>query len=128
VSAPDLEHIVKFFRLVVQYRAQVLYGRQELVLHKLDGGNVDGRRDNVVAGLASIDVVVRIRRGEIPNNLINIHVRRRSAAGLEYIDYELAVVLPARHFVRCGFNGARKIRRHDSHLPVDLGCRSFDQS
>ena len=58
-------------------------------------GEVDRRREDVVGGLAHVDVVVAVDlvAGERRDDLVGIHVRRSAGAGLEDVDRELVVVL-----------------------------------
>jgi hypothetical protein len=90
---------------------QRLHRWEEFVVHNFSGRNVNGRRKNVVARLATIDVVVRMRPSKMPDNLIGIHVCGCPAAGLENIDDELVIVLAASHFLSRGFDGGGEIRR-----------------
>jgi hypothetical protein len=101
---------------------------EEFVVHNLSGGNVNSRRKNVVARLAAIDVVVRMRPSKMPDNLIRTHVCGCPAAGLENIDDELVIVLTASHFLSRGFNGGDEIRQQNAQSPVDPRRHGFDQS
>ena len=76
------------------------------MLNCFRGGNVDGRRDDVIAGLAEIDVIVGMHEltapspaqqfgGTVRNHFIGVHVRRSARTGLEHIDRELIVKFPS---------------------------------
>ena len=71
---------------------------QQLVRRLVERGEVDGAREDVVRRLAHVHVVVRVRAlaGEVRDDLVGVHVRRRARAGLEDVDRELVVVLAAR--------------------------------
>ena len=74
-------------------------------------GEMDGGGDDVVAGLAAIDVVVGMNRfvaafaaehfdGAIGDDLVGVHVGRGAGAGLENIHDELVVPLAVNDFLR----------------------------
>ena len=74
--------------------------------------------NHVVARLPAIHVVVRMRPGQTPDDLVGVHVGGRAAAGLKDVDREL-IVVPALDDL---FRGA-----FDLGPPVDFRRRALDQ-
>src|SRR5690606_42159794 len=73
---------------------------QQVADHGGGGGDVDGGGEDVVGRLRGVDVVVRVHRpaqdraGDVGDDVVGVHVRRPSGAGLEHVDREVLVVLP----------------------------------
>ena len=107
------------------------------VAERLDGGDVHGRREDVVGRLAHVDVVVGVDlaahpalaaqelAGAVGDHFVQVHVGLRAAAGLPDDERELVVVLAGDHFV--GRGDDRLADRGVLELPeveVDLGRRA----
>lgn len=71
-------------------------------MNQLGGCNVYGRGDNIVARLAAIDVIIRMRGRKPGDHLVRIHVGGCSAAGLENIDHKFRIELTGGDAVRGG--------------------------
>ena len=95
VRAAGLDDVLKAFRLARERALELLERGQQLVLGDVQRGQVDGRGEHVVGGLAHVDVVVGVHllAGERGDHLVGVHVRRGARAGLEHVDRELRVVL-----------------------------------
>ena len=103
VGAADLDHVVELARLGGQGVAQLGQRRQQLPVEGEQGGEVDGGREDVVARLAAVDVVVGMDRllggaaagedfvGPPGDDLVGVHVAGRARAGLEHVHDELVV-------------------------------------
>jgi len=64
-------------------------GRQATV-RRLGSGDMDRRRNHVVAGLSAIHIVIRgALRARPGDHLIGVHISRGAAAGLEDVQHEL---------------------------------------
>ena len=87
--------------------------RKESVVKELRGGNMDGCGEDVVAGLAEVDVVVGVDgvfgaecgAGElgasVGDDLVRIHVARGAGAGLENAHREMSGPTAVGH-LPCG--------------------------
>ncbi len=75
------------------------------MVHAVGGGEVDSGGEDVVAGLAAIDVVVGMRAGEAGDDLVGVHVGGGAAAGLVDVQREMVVVLAGGDGVGRGFDG-----------------------
>ena len=75
---------------------------KKLLLQHLPGGNVNGGRNDIVTGLAQIDVIVGMHQftaacpaqelgGPIGDHLVGVHVRRGPRAGLKDIHGEFGI-------------------------------------
>src|SRR6266481_6437705 len=89
---------------------QPVHDGQQLAVHGLSGGNMNCRRDHVIARLPAIHVVIGVYSGEPRNDLVRIHVRRGPATGLEDVYDELRVVRAFKNLFgsaldSCGFFG-----------------------
>ncbi len=102
VGAADFEDVVKFLRLGVEGGLQFGQGGNQLALDAFQGGDMDGGGDDVVAGLAAVDVVVRMHQlfaafaaeefdGAVGNDFVGVHVGRGARPGLENIEDEFGV-------------------------------------
>src|SRR5436190_1100 len=78
----------------------------------VERGEVHGAREHVVRGLAEVDVVVGVHAlaGQRGDDLVGVHVARRTGAGLEDVDRELVVVAPIRHLGRALSDALREVR------------------
>ena len=61
VRAPGLDDVLKAFGLLRERALELRERRQQLVLGDVERGEVDGRGEDVVGGLAHVDVVVGVR-------------------------------------------------------------------
>ena len=95
VGAARLDHVVELGGLGLERASERLHRRQQVVDGAVEGGEVHGRREDVVRRLAHVDVVVRMDAlaGETRDHLVGVHVRARAGACLEDVDRELVVEL-----------------------------------
>jgi hypothetical protein len=138
MGAADLDDRVELHGLAAQSVCKTPKTRLELLLDGDVGRHVDGRGDHVVAGLAGVDVVVRVDRllaaddaaedldGPVREDLVDVHVGRRGGAGLEDVEGKLAVEPPFDHFGRGLADGAGRVGRDDPQLLVDRGGLALD--
>ena len=64
-----LDDVVRFFRSPPQHQFKMIEGGDERLVELNVGGNVDRGRDDVVAALAHVDIVIRMHRSPGPGNL-----------------------------------------------------------
>ena len=143
VRAAGLHDVLEFGGLALQRLRQVAEGRDQVVDQRGRGGDVDGRREDVVGGLRGVDVVVRVDnlvapgglegpRGELGDDLVGVHVRGRAGAGLEDVNREVAVVLAGRNLVGGVGNRLGELAVEHPQFCVRLGggllhpCQGFD--
>src|ERR1700758_2636665 len=95
----------------------------------VERGNVDGGGNDVVAGLAAIDVVVRMNRfvaafaaedfdGAIGDHFVGVHVGRGAGTGLENVHHELRVPFAVDHLLRRLLDGLRNPGRNVAEAGV----------
>ncbi len=115
--------------LALQCGGQVLQCRDEVVHDGRGGGDVDAAGEDVVARLAGVDVVVRVDRtaealgGEGREDLVDVHVRRGAAAGLEDVDREVRVPAAVGHLGGRVLDRRGHVGRQHAEVGVDLGGR-----
>jgi hypothetical protein len=92
--------------------AQGVERRKQVAGDLAERREVDSRREDVVRGLAHVDVVVWVSAvaGEVRDHLVRVHVRRGSRAGLEHVDGELVVVLAGGDLVTGRRDPLRELR------------------
>ena len=95
VGAAGLDHVGELLGLRFQRLLQATHRRQQVVGHLAQRRQVDGGGEDVVGGLAHVDVIVGVGpvAGEVGDHLVGVHVRGGAGAGLEDVDRELVVVL-----------------------------------
>ena len=113
VRAADLDHIAVLRAQAVERCRQAADGRQHLLLERNARSHVHGRRKRVVRALRAVDVVVRVHEvfaqqliGAVGNDLVDIHIRLRAAAGLPDGKREVAVERTVEDLVAGGLDGA----------------------
>ena len=126
MSPPQLDKVGELVCLISQGFLQALQSRQQHLLHLEPGGNVQSRRDYIVAGLTQVDVVVGVNRsaalllaaqklvGPGRNNLVYVHVSGGSGTGLKHIYRELVGKAPLNDLL--------------CRLPDSLGNFLFEQA
>ena len=98
------------------------------MLGLLERGQVDGRREDVVRGLAEVDVIVGVdaTAGERCDHLVGVRVRRGPGAGLEDVDRELVVVLCLGYLARSSRYSRCEGGVEQAQLAVDLSRGRLD--
>src|SRR5437867_1171616 len=102
-------------------------------------GHVDGAGDDVVAGLASVDVVVWVDGfvaslaaaqfdGTVGDDLVGVHVGRGPGAGLENIHDELRIELAINHFLGGFLDWGGKLSREQAEKLVGGRGMLFNQA
>jgi hypothetical protein len=94
----------------------------------LNGGDVQGRRDEVVAGLPAVDLVVGVGFGEAADDLVGIHVAGGAAAGLEDIDGKFGVERALNDLFGGGLDDGGERGRQVRGGAVDADGGALDQS
>ncbi len=92
-----------------------------------------GGGEGVVGGLRHVDVIIGmyVHTGGLRDgcdDLVGVHVRTGSRAGLEDVDGELIVVLAFGDLVRGGDDCVGLVRVEESEVLVDLRTRCFQQA
>src|ERR1700680_4544284 len=100
MRASGLHHRADFSLFAQQDRADMLEGWNKRALNSQCRTHVDGRRNDVIAALTHIDMIVRVHRapepasGEARDYLVSVHIGARARASLKDVDWELRIVLP----------------------------------
>jgi hypothetical protein len=121
VGPPGLDDVRELPLLRLERRLQGAHRRQQVVGDLAERRQVDGGGEDVVRGLAHVDVVVGVGpvAGEVGEHLVGVHVRGGPGAGLEDVDRELVVVLAGGdRFARLG-DPSRQLLVEDPELAVD---------
>ena len=141
VRAADLDDVVELVRLGEQRRRAARPVRARASRRRSDqGGEVDRGREDVVARLAEVDVVVgmdgRLRVllpgeefvGPLGDDLVGVHVARCARTGLEDIDDELTVEPAFHDLVGGAEDGVGILVGQQPELAIGDGRRPFDQT
>ncbi len=99
VRSPGLDDLAERAALLRERLLELSERGQRPVDGDVERGQVDRRREHVVRRLAHVDVIVGMRAGQLPDDLVGVHVRRRARSGLEDVDRELPVVRPGGDLV-----------------------------
>ena len=109
-------------------------------LELLRGADVDGGRDDVVARLPHVDVIVRVNRlaradrfagqlaAAIRDDLVRVRVRARAGAGLENVEREMLVELAFDHFLGRLHDERAAMRVEQAEIVIGLRGGPFDQA
>ena len=110
---PNLDNLPKLLRLRVQCAMQFSERRHQMILQLLGGADVNGRRNDIVARLTHVDVIIRMHelaradffagqlRATIGDHFICVRVGARARTGLENIEWKMVVQFAIDHFFRC---------------------------
>jgi hypothetical protein len=116
VSAPDFHHVAELFALAPQSGQQLCKGRIQPLAYERNGGQVDCRGNDIVAGLAEINVIVGVDRLFSPpfsgkhfvcaagDHLVRVHVGRSPRSSLENVKNKIAVENALDHLTGGGAN------------------------
>jgi hypothetical protein len=120
--------------------AQPVQGRHQLSLDCHGDRKLDRGRDDVVRGLAEVDVVVGVDAALAAaaaaqdlvrpsgDHLVGVGVGRGSGAGLVDVDRELVVELAVDDLLRRLEDRGYQFGVEEAELQVDLGGRPLDQA
>ena len=116
---PDLQHIRVFRFQPPERLRKALTDREKVFLQGNNGGDVHGGRERIVGGLRHVHVVVRVQQflsgngvAAVCHDLIDVHVRLRAAAGLEYDEREIAVQFSGEDLVARARDGGALLFGH----------------
>ena len=133
VRAARLDDPVEVARLLGEGVVQAAEGGDQLAVERGPARDVDRGRDDVVRGLAVVDVVVRMDmcRVRCPavcqrrDHLVRVHVGGRARSGLVDVQGEVVVPPAFGDFPRSGGDGRAPFGREESQLDVGLGGGLF---
>src|SRR5471030_1328973 len=95
VSAAGFDVMMNLLGLVLDHLHQMHQRRQQLLVQRQCGTDVDGGRNDVVAALAAVDVIVGVHRlaeqsaGQGGDHFVGVHVGAGARASLEDIHREV---------------------------------------
>ena len=99
MRAAGLDHVGEGVAAVAERHGQFVEPREQFIQQQQRGDADRGRKD-IVRRLRHVHVIVRMHRlvraalriSEVGDDLVHVHVERRSRAGLENVDDELRAV------------------------------------
>ncbi len=136
VCPSGLDDALELFALAGERAGELADLRRETAADR-EHGHVEGRGESIVRRLPEVDVVVRIdglpvaaRLAEdlgraAGQNLVHVHVERRSRPGLVNVHDELVGEFPLFHLRAGGDDRVRLFRREALEFPVRQGAGLF---
>ncbi len=134
MRAARLHDVADFLFLGGERLARVLQRRDQVFRHGDGGADVNRRRNDVVAALAHVDVIVRVhgptetRRRQTRDHFVRVHVGARARARLEHVDGELRIVLVRSDFCRGRIDRTGDIGLQQIELRVGASRSLFHQA
>ncbi len=139
MGAADLEDVVKRRGFGVEGSMEVPERRDEALVREAQEGDVKGGGDDVVGGLAAVDVVVGVDEffaalaaeefgGAIGDDFVGVHVGGGAGAGLEDVDDEVVVELAGDDFVGGTADGICDVGGDAAEFLVHGGRVFFDEA
>lgn len=125
--------LVHLRRLGLDHLYQVAQGRQQLFVQGQRSADMNGGGDDVVAALATVDVVIGVdsvtqhAACQGSNHLVGVHVRAGAGAGLEHIHREVLDEVFRQQLLDSLDDGLALRCRQLLQLHVGLGGSSFGQ-
>ena len=128
VRAAGLDDVVELACLGLERPGEALERGDQVVRQLVERGEVDGAREDVVRGLAHVDVVVGmdVLAGERGEHLVRVHVRGGARAGLEDVDRELVVELARGDLLGRGGDPLGLVGVEQPELGVHAGGSALD--
>ena len=135
----NLENAAKGLGFGEQCGVEFVQRRNEMVNDSVEGGEMNGGGDDVITGLAAVDVVIGMHgfitafaaedfNRAIGDDLVGIHVRGSAGAGLENIHDKLVVPFAVNHFLRSVLDGLGDLRWHITKPRIGGGGVLLDQA
>jgi thiazole synthase ThiGH ThiG subunit len=81
-----------------------------------------------VHGFLRTDLAAKDQVRAIRDDLVGVHVRRRTGAGLEDVEYEVSVELTVHHLLRSLPDSSGALRIQQAELLVHLGRSTLDRA
>ena len=137
MGTSDLYHVLKLLCLGRNGVANLFHRRNQRVLHAFCCGNVHRRRKCVVRGLGHVDVVIGVDRlfrshlsachlnRTVGDDLVDIHVGLRAAAGLPDAQRKLIIEFAVNDFIGSLHDQVGLVRRKLAQILVHQGARLF---
>ena len=138
VRPAGLDDGPEFLRLGLQRGMELSQSGGKVLFDRCQRSDVNGRGDDVVGGLAHVDVVVGVDeavatvaaeqlRGAVRDDLVGVGVGGRAGTGLEDVQHKVFVERAVDHFIRRRHDGAAKGAVEQAQLDVGLGGSLLDE-
>ena len=135
MRAADLHHVAVLRAQALKRRQQAVDRRQHLLLERDARSHVHRRREGVVRALRAVDVIVRMherlpqqRIGAVGDDLVDVHIRLRAAAGLPDGEREVSVERAIKDLVAGGLDRAGTARIEHTKLCIRTrGGKLYDR-
>ncbi len=139
MRAARLDHRPELPALHLECALQALDGRDQLLLDRQRGRELDRGRDDIVRGLAQVDVIVWVHElraalstqdlgGAVGDDLVRVGVGRSAGPRLVDVDRELVVELAVDHLLRGSGDHAGPSPRQEAELAIGLRGRPLDHA
>ena len=138
VGAADFHHVRPLGRLGGHGGDQLRQAGQQLLLHTVSRGQVNGRGEHVVGGLGAVHVVVGMDgplpaplpttqfRSPVGDHLVHVHVGLGAAAALPHTQGEVIVKPAGQHLLTGGHNPAAALLVQHAKPGIAEGRRLLD--
>ena len=139
MSAAGLDYRPELLGLLFELTSQVLQTRNQVLLDRQQGGQVDRGGDDVVGRLPHVDVVVGVYQprakvaaqqlaGPVGDDLVGVGVGGSAGAGLENVQHEVPVQLPVDDLLGGCDDGVADAFVQQAQRHVAARRRLLDQS
>ena len=140
MSTSDFDDVIKLPTLRLQFFLASHEHRYQTTFDAFGRSEMNGGGDDVIAGLSSIYVIIRVHwgfaayfppqnfNGPVGNNLITIHIGGCSRSSLKNIHRKLIIKLPLYYLVCCLDDGVSHLLGEKAQLEVDPRRSPFDHT
>ena len=110
MGTAGFDHLTQRYRFSPDAFNKMLERRLQLLLGIQHTGQLNGGRDDIIAGLALIDMIIRVYVdtllfAEVGNHLVDVHIGTGAGAGLKNVDRKMFPVLSVDQLLGGGNDG-----------------------
>ncbi len=132
MGAAGLHHRGELLLALCDHAREVMQRGQQLFVQQQRRADVDRGRNDIVAALPHVDMIVGMHRqararGQVSDHLVGVHVGTGARTGLKHVDRKLRVVRAAGHLLRSALNGLGDVAREQPQLRIGGRGGPLDQ-